>query len=121
MGGALAVPGEPAGALAHVGAEYVVFTFGVAAAPELVEPIRASLRAVAAACGPSATARIPLTFLGPDSDLSAVHDHETLSRLRAVKRMSTPTTSSAATTRWAEAATPQGATDSRGCGAATRG
>jgi FAD/FMN-containing dehydrogenase len=90
VGGALAVPGEPSGALDHVGAEYVVFTFGVAAAPELVEPIRASLRGVAAACGPSATARIPLTFLGPDSDLSAVHDHETLSRLRAIKRLVDP-------------------------------
>ena len=90
VGGALAVPGEPAGALSHVGAEYVVFTFGVAAAPELVEPIRASLRAVAAACGPAAGAGIPLTLLGPGSDLSAVHDDETLSFLRAVKRQVDP-------------------------------
>jgi hypothetical protein len=85
VGGALAVPGGRAGAIDHVGAEYVVFTFGVAAAPELVDPIRASLDAVAQACGPAATSGIPLTFLGPGMDLSAVHDHGTLSRLRAVK------------------------------------
>ncbi len=90
VGGELAVPGEPAGALAHVGAEYVVFTFGVAAVPELVDPIRASLRAVADVCGPSATTGIPMTFLGPGSDVSAVFDHQTLARLRAVKQRVDP-------------------------------
>ena len=85
VGGALASPGQRPGALDHVDAEYVVFTFGVAAVPALVDPIRASLRAVAAACGPSATTGIPLTFLGPGSDLSAVFDDQALSRLRAVK------------------------------------
>jgi hypothetical protein len=86
LGGALAVPGGRPGAVTHVGAEYVVFTFGVAAAPELVDPIRASLDAVAQVCGPAATARIPLTFLGPGMDLTAVHDADTLSRLRSVKQ-----------------------------------
>lgn len=90
LGGALSVPGDRDGAFTHVGAEYVVFTFGVAAVPELVEPIRASLIAVAAACGPAGSTRIPLTFLGPGADLSAVHDPQTLSRLRAVKQRLDP-------------------------------
>lgn len=90
LGGALAAPGSRAGAFTHVGAEYVVFTFGVAAVPELVDPIRASLGAVAAACGPTATAGIPLTFLGPGSDLSEVFDPQALSRLRAIKQRVDP-------------------------------
>ena len=90
LGGALAVPGGRPGAITHVGAEYVVFTFGVAAAAELVAPIRASLDAVAQGCGPAPTALIPLTFLGSDMDRSAVHDSDTLSRLRAVKQRVDP-------------------------------
>ena len=90
VGGALAVPGHRAAALAHVGADYVVFTFGVAAVPELVDPIRASLREVAGVCGPSATTGIPMTFLGTGADLSAVFDPQALARLRAVKQRVDP-------------------------------
>ncbi len=68
-----------------------MFTFGVAAVPELVDPIRASLRAVADACGPSATARIPLTFLGPGHrTCRRSSTTDTLSRLRAVKQRVDP-------------------------------
>lgn len=89
-GGALATAGGPPGALTELGAEYVVFAFGVAAVPELVDPIRGSLAAVAAVCGPAGAARIPLTLLGPGGDRSAVHDPETMSRLRALKRSADP-------------------------------
>jgi hypothetical protein len=76
--------------MTELGAEYVVFAFGVAAVPALADPIRASLRDVAQVCGPAGTARIPLTLLGPGSDRTSVHDPATVARLRAVKRSADP-------------------------------
>jgi hypothetical protein len=89
-GGALSTAGGPPAAMTELGAEYVVFAFGVAAVPALADPIRASLRDVAQVCGPAGTARIPLTLLGPGSDRTSVHDPATVARLRAVKRSADP-------------------------------
>lgn len=90
IGGALAEPTDRPGAIDHVPGEYLVFAFGVPAVPELVEPIRASLRAVADACEPVDLGRMPLTLLGAGQPLSQVHDEATLARLRQVKRRVDP-------------------------------
>lgn len=91
LGGAFSEPiaGAP-GAIDRVDGEYLAFAFGIPAVPELVEPIRASLQALARALDPVSLGRTPLTMLGAGQPLSAVHDEPTLARLRSVKERVDP-------------------------------
>jgi hypothetical protein len=68
-----------------VDGSFLVFAFGIPAVPELIEPIRSSLRAVAEVVRPVSLGRTPLTMLGEGMSRADVHDAPTLARLRMVK------------------------------------
>ena len=85
LGGAFAVPSDNPGATDTVPGAYMVFAFGIPAVPELVDPIRGSLAALAQALSPESLDRVTLTMLGEGMPLSLVHDEAALDRLRAVK------------------------------------
>lgn len=92
LGGALADPPARRPAVAdHVDAPFVAGAFGVPMVPELVEPIRWSLAAVAQALAPELSPeRFPLNFLTVDSTIDHAFDSPTLERLRAIKRRVDP-------------------------------
>lgn len=86
LGGAFGSPGRGVrAAIDSVAGSFLVFAFGIPAMPELAEPIRSSLRAVAEAVRPVSLARTPLTMLGAGMSREDAHDAPTLARLRAVK------------------------------------
>ncbi len=86
LGGAFGSPAAGVtGAIDTVAGEFLVFAFGIPAVPELVEPIRSSLRTVAEAVRPVSLGRTPLTMLGAGMSVADVHDASTFARLRAVK------------------------------------
>jgi hypothetical protein len=88
VGGALARGGVQAAA-DRLSSPYVAYAFGVPGVPELVEPIRGSLAALAAAVTPS-EGKLTLTFLPGGAPLSGSFDDATLARLRAVKERVDP-------------------------------
>jgi len=84
LGGALGRPAVVPAAAGHLEAPYLVFAFGVPAVPELVEPIRGSLAALAAVCEPG-PGQVPRTFVTGGAPVSTPFGDEALARLRAVK------------------------------------
>jgi FAD/FMN-containing dehydrogenase len=86
LGGAFGSPRSGVtGAIDAVDGSFLVFAFGIPAVPELIEPIRSSLRAVAEVVRPVSLGRTPLTMLGEGMSRADVHDAPTLARLRMVK------------------------------------
>jgi FAD/FMN-containing dehydrogenase len=92
LGGALAEgPRGAAGAAAHSVAEpYLLWALGIAAVPEMVDPIRASLSDLSSAVAPVATDRVPPTLLAGGEPLARAFDAATLARLQAVKAQVDP-------------------------------
>jgi hypothetical protein len=91
LGGAFRTPdpGRP-GACDHLDGEYSVAGLAIPMAPEMVEPIHASLGHVAAAVSDVDLDRVTPTCLSPGSPPSRAFDEQTLGRLRDVKRRVNP-------------------------------
>lgn len=91
LGGAFRAP-DPArpGACDHLDGEYSVAGLAIPMAPEMIDPIHASLADVATAVSDVDLDRVAPTFLSPDSSPSRAFDEQTLGRLRDVKRRVDP-------------------------------
>jgi FAD binding domain len=85
LGGALARPAAHPGAVGTVQENYQLFVLGIPAVPQLVEPLKAELGAVAQAMAPFVSDRQMFNFLGMGADPSTAFAPEALERLRAIK------------------------------------
>lgn len=90
LGGALASPGDDAGALGAIAEPYLLYGFGPAFEPGLATAVGSRLAELPAALQGLATGRKPATFLSPGESASAAYDESALARLRALKRSRDP-------------------------------
>ncbi|MFC7877154.1 FAD-binding oxidoreductase [Isoptericola sp. NPDC057391] len=90
LGGALASPGDRAGALGAITEPYLLYAFGLAFSPELSAAVGQRLETLPADLGRAATRRKPATFLAPGESVAAAYDDDALARLRDLKRARDP-------------------------------
>jgi FAD/FMN-containing dehydrogenase len=90
LGGALADPGEGAGALGAIAEPYLLYGFGLAFEPGLSAAVGDALAALPGRLGDAATGRKPATFLSPGESAAAAYDDAALTRLRDLKRSRDP-------------------------------
>ncbi|SKC80823.1 FAD-binding oxidoreductase [Krasilnikoviella flava] len=90
LGGALAEPGDDAGALGAIAEPYLLYAFGLAFEPGLATAVGRRLEALPAELAGVGTLRKPATFLAPGESAAAAYDGETLARLRDLKRARDP-------------------------------
>jgi hypothetical protein len=85
LGGALAREAPGAGALPKVDGQYLMYTGGVAATPELGEALRSDLRAVDEALGDWRAEHGYYNFLDTVADADAVFPPSAYHRLQEIK------------------------------------
>ncbi|MFE5294020.1 FAD-binding oxidoreductase [Isoptericola sp. NPDC056618] len=90
LGGALAAPGDGAGALGAIDEPYLLYAFGLAFEPGLAAAVGHRLEALPAELAGIATLRKPATFLAPGESAAAAYDDAALARLRDLKRARDP-------------------------------
>lgn len=90
LGGALAAPGNGAGALGAIAEPYLLYAFGLAFEPGLATAVGQRLDALPAELDGVATRRKPATFLAPGESAAAAYDDAALARLRELKRARDP-------------------------------
>ncbi|MFE5307891.1 FAD-binding oxidoreductase [Isoptericola sp. NPDC056605] len=90
LGGALAAPGDDAGALGAISEPYLLYAFGLAFEPGLATAVGHRLEALPAELAGNATMRKPATFLAPGESAAAAYDGAALARLRDLKRSRDP-------------------------------
>lgn len=90
LGGALASPGDGAGALGAIDEPYLLYAFGLAFEPGLASAVGHRLEALPAELAGVATLRKPATFLAPGESAAAAYDDDALARLRDLKRARDP-------------------------------
>ncbi|MFC8922837.1 FAD-binding oxidoreductase [Cellulosimicrobium sp. NPDC057127] len=90
LGGALASPGDDAGALGAITEPYLLYGFGLAFEPGLATAVGNRLAELPTELRGLATGRKPATFLSPGESASAAYDEGALARLRDLKRSRDP-------------------------------
>ncbi len=86
LGGALAAPGDGAGALGAIAEPYLLYAFGLAFEPGLATAVGHRLEALPAELAGVGTLRKPATFLAPGESAAAAYGDAALARLRDLKR-----------------------------------
>lgn len=91
LGGALAAPGENAGASGVVTAPYFLYMLGLrVGGPDAVEAVAAKQEEIVASLGDRVVGRKPYTFLTGGEHAADAFNAATLARLREVKRARDP-------------------------------
>jgi FAD binding domain-containing protein/berberine-like enzyme len=85
LGGALGTPGQDAGALAHLDADFIFLGVGMAMAPEQADPINRHLDAVVDALSPWVTGGAYYNFADRPADPNTLFSPQSLQRLSEIK------------------------------------